>query len=190
LSEIKSLIVFGDSFSTNTTSESWTTKIAQALKRTLIQRSQNGVSEYRILQQIQNYGSINPDDLVVVCHTNPLRIYLPDHVTYPARKTESHPFCDLVISDAWQSLKWRWLAKLYVKYFFDESERIQTCNLIRNEIDKLVPKAIHITGFESSDITSLYHIFAQNRGNINHMTPEGNNKVMKLLLEKIHADCN
>lgn len=76
---------------------------------------------------------------------------------------------------------------MFVKYFFDEKERTDIYNLIRKEIASLVPNAIHISGFDIPNVISIHDVFLAHRGKINHMTPEGNDLVAKLILEKINV---
>ena len=168
--------VFGDSFSTGSGAHSWTTLIGA--NRVV---SSNGISEYRILCAVERErGAIQPGDTVIVCHTNPLRIFLPDHVAYPARAKASHPHCDLVMGDALsRSWLWRFVAWVYGTYFFDESYLLHQHAMMVAEIDRLITsrgaRCIHISGFEARPpIASFHDLFLAHRGTLNHMDEAGN----------------
>ena len=58
--------------------------------------SQAGVSEYKILKQVEDHLYSNDFDLVIVCHTSPYRVHTPEH---PVHNSGLHKDCDLIYSD-------------------------------------------------------------------------------------------
>lgn len=176
--------IFGDSFSTNNTKASWTRQLGSST----IKMSGNGISEYRILQYIKIcLEQIQPSDTVIICHTNPHRIYVPDHVAHPARENRTHQECDLVISDSMnRNFIWRLISKIYFKYFFDECHSITMNNLIiEKQINILKDKSkkvIEVSGFEGSP-NSFYDIFIDHAGTVNHMDCTGNELVANRIRE-------
>ena len=180
--------IFGDSFSTNKTVSSWTRQLKDGTQI----NSLNGVSEYRILRQIKKFSKdIKPNDVVIICHTNPHRVYIPDRIPYPARKESSHPQCDLVISDSMnRNLAWRLISKIYFKYFFDEDYSTQVFDLIISEEKSIVQsrtnKLIEVSGFEGQP-NSFYDTYISHVGKINHMSKEGNQIVADRVKELINA---
>lgn len=176
--------IFGDSFSTNDSNASWT----QLLGKPTTKISQNGISEYRILQNIKQ-SEISDNDTVIICHTNPHRVYIPDSILYPARKEENHKHCDLVISDSMnRNFLWRTISKVYFKYFFNERHSLEIHNLIIKEqihiLKGKTDKIIEVSGF-SEQTNSFYDIFVAYAGKVNHMDNEGNrlvaDRIRKLL---------
>lgn len=184
------LWIIGDSFSTGTSSESWTTIISN--NRDTVRLSKNGISEYRIFKIFQdNKDKFSAGDQIIICHTNPFRIFLPNGISYPSRSKSSHTECDLVIGDAINNgLYWKILTHLFVGYFFDEEYYNTQFDLMVSEIDRESKlkdcKIIHMTGFQSrGPIISIKDIFEKYPGDINHLSVEGNilvaERISKLL---------
>ncbi len=171
--------IFGDSFSSNLENVSWTHILAREFEEEISIQSSNGISEFRILGQIkENINLINEGDLVIVCHTNPFRVYIPDNIPYPARLVQSHPNCDLVISDSMnRGWLWKVISKIYYKYFFDETYHQAIFDLfVEEEISLLETKTtniIEVSGFKGFD-HSFDYIFESYPGTINHMSELGN----------------
>lgn len=182
---MQKLYIFGDSFATNTSSDSWTSR----LHNNTVNYAINGASEYRILKQIKKYCHlITYDDVVIISHTNPYRIFVPDSVDYPSRKLDSHKFCDLVINDALSSSwKWNFITKAYFKYFFDPVYAKTIWDLLVSEEVKILPcPVISTSGFDINSVKNFYHISSVYKGNINHMTWHGNALVAEFIKEKLH----
>lgn len=179
--------VIGDSFSTNMTEDSWVTKLSK--NKEVKNLSQNGISEYRIYKTfINNLESFSDNDIIILCHTNPYRIYLPDRVSYPTRKKQSHPNCDLVMGDVSRhGFLWKFISYIFVSYFFDEEYFLTQYNFFIRDMNHLIEdkkcKVLHVSGFDvKSPIISLYDLFENYRGNINHFNKQGNDLVVKRLL--------
>jgi hypothetical protein len=178
--------IFGDSFSTNNSKSSWTKQLGYPTDKI----SHNGISEYRILQNIKA-ANIQFNDTVIVCHTNPHRVYIPDHISYPARHEQSHKQCDLVISDSMnRSCLWKFISKIYFKYFFDEQHSNEIHNLIilqqMNILKSKTDKIIEVSGFEGQP-NSFHDVYESNPGGINHMNALGNEIVAQRIKDIINV---
>lgn len=176
---MKTIWIIGDSFSTNLSEDSWISKVTEG--HNLVNLSNNGVSEYRIYKTFLSYeDKFKPNDFIIICHTNPHRIFLPDRIDYPTRRKSSHPYCDLVMGDVERKgLFWKFISYIFVTYFYDENFYITHYNLMVESMDRISKEkgcfVIHISGFDVSEpIVSLHDIFLQHRGNINHLTKDGN----------------
>lgn len=182
---MKRIWIIGDSFSTNMSSKSWTNLLSDDAE--IINLSKNGISEYRIYRTfLENKHILSKEDTIIFCHTNPYRIFIPDHINYPTRNKSTHSECDLVLGDVKRhGIFWRAVSYVFIKYFYDEEFYKSYFDLMFLEMDKIKEKGckvIHITGFESQNsIISMNDIFLNHRGNINHLTEEGN----KLVAERI-----
>ena len=180
---MKQLWIIGDSFSTNMSVESWINQLPE--KYIITNLSMNGVSQYRLYRMFLDVREdFQPGDTVIFCHTNPNRIYLPDHTPYPTRLTSSHSNCDLVLGDVDRhGIFWRFISYVFIKYFYDEEYYNKVYDLMIKEMNSIQDcKIINISGFVSrSPIIGIKDIFDQHRGNINHLTIEGN----RLVAERI-----
>lgn len=161
---------------------SWVNQISDNCA--IINISENGISEYRIYRKFLDVrDTFCSSDIVIFCHTNPHRIYLPDRVQYPTRQKNSHPECDLVLGDVNRhGIFWRFVSYIFIKYFYDEEYYNTLYDLMIADMNKIENKVIHISGFEPrNSIVSIKDIFEKHPGNINHLDDKGN----KLVAERI-----
>ena len=169
--------IFGDSFSANTSSSSWTTMLSAQYSVTNL--ASNGSSEYRIWKTYQNHKhKIVEKDTVIFCHTSPSRIFLKDTETLLSRMLSTHRSCDLIINDVFSKRESKFIKVL--RTIWDEDFFSDTYNLYLDNL-LLVPNSIHFTFFDSTKVETFKDIWASNPGTINHMTPHGN----ELILDKI-----
>ena len=180
---MKKIWIIGDSFSSNMSPESWINHLSD--NYVIINLSKNGISQYRMYRTFLDVREdFRSGDTIIFCHTNPYRIYIPDHVPYPTRNKDSHSYCDLVLGDVHRhGWVWRFISYIFIKYFYDEEYYEMMYNLMITEMDNVKKcKIIHMSGFEvKSPITSIKDIFDRHRGDINHLTAEGN----RLVAERI-----
>lgn len=164
--------IFGDSFAAN--KDGWGYKLTTA------NFSSNGASEYRIYRSfLENYNS---SDVVIFCHTHWSRVFLKDSVTLlKSRQLNTHPQCDLIISD---------LMGKNEKDFFNilleiwDEDYLQTTYWLMVEKMFKVPNSLHITFFEDIKHERIYNfncVWHSNKGNINHMNQYGNNYIYNIL---------
>jgi len=180
--------ILGDSFSADADTGSWIDLLSK--NTTVHNYSQRGSSEYRIYQSmIDNLESIQQSDQVIVFHTNPDRIYVPNAVDYPTRKIPTHKTCDMLISDAFSNKSWRSIADVYYRHFFDQQYQTDMWQLMVDKINTVLTgtPVLNCTGFDIAyqNITSISDIKQQHPGNINHLDLTGNQAVYNRISQLI-----
>lgn len=187
------ILIAGDSFAAlypgarsgwpNLLSEIYTVKnIAEA-----------GISEYKILKQIQS-ENLNQYDLVIVSHTSPSRVHIKKH---PIHSTILHKNCDLIFTDIESRNHWFnpkvLAAKLYFKYIFDDDYQTDIYSLIRKEINQLITVPYIALGhvpvvselkIEKNfiDFSPMWPLY---KGDVNHYNVVGNHEISKKLGKEI-----
>ena len=161
--------------------------------------AQAGCSEYRILQQLTTVD-INHYRWVIVSHTSPDRIYVPQH---PVHSTDIlHHHCDLIYTDIEHHANlWRnWFnrklqtAKNYFRYYYSEEYQRYIYSCVRDDIQRQVDTipTIHINNFPSTQHYSKTLDFVALRqehpGLINHLSAQGNCLVYKEILKVMGHD--
>ncbi len=96
---MKKILICGDSFSADYQKKDtgligWVNMLAQ--DHTVLNLSDAGCSEYRILKNIEN-SILSNFDAVIVCHTSPYRVYIKDHPIY--KNDPLHRNSDLIYAD-------------------------------------------------------------------------------------------
>lgn len=170
--------IFGDSFSANTTSRSWT----HLLKTygNVVVLAHNGSSEHRIWKTYQqNKHLIEPKDIVIFCHTSPSRVYLKKGVTSLSRKLSSHPLCDLIFGDVFAKQEKNFIKLL--ETIWDDEYFDDTYNLLVADL-KRVPRSLHISFFDSGIYNSIWQ---EHPGGVNHMDNTGNLLVLQQILREL-----
>ncbi len=155
--------------------------------------AQAGISEYKILKQIQS-ENINQYDLVIVSHTSPSRIHIKKH---PVHSTELHKNCDLIFTDIENQNHWFnkkiLAAKLFFKYIFDDEYQTDVYSLMREEINRLITVPYIAIGHvpivadlkierNFIDLSSNWPLY---KGDINHYNVLGNQEVCETLRKEI-----
>lgn len=156
--------------------------------------AQAGISEYKILKQVQSVDT-SEYDVVVVSHTSPSRVHTPNH---PLHKQGLHKDCDLIYTDIADrsslfnpSLR---TAQGWFKYHYDDQYQIDIYNLIRKEIRTVLrsSKYISITHTDISNEYAVEHnntnfseIWKNNRGTVNHYSRQGNQIIFDKLVDII-----
>ena len=190
---VSTLSIIGDSFSSEYTSDSWVSMLGNRYK--VKNFSQRGISEYRLYCNILNHiEEITKSDLVIIFHTNPDRVFVPDGVVFDSRQLPTHPYCDLVASDSITSNNWKYIAETYYKYFFDQTlQNFLYQSIVEKTTSLCLPNLVHCTGFQIPQsmnfIKSFHDVYMNNPGDINHMDRHGNQIVYeyleKIIYEKI-----
>lgn len=186
----KKILIAGDSFAAlwPDTTFGWVNLLDTHYDVTNV--AQAGISEYKILKQIESVN-INDFDLAIVSHTSPSRIHVKNH---PLHKQGFHKDCDLIYND----LKDRFCvpgsavhtAKKWFQYFYDDEYQIDIYKLLREKILSLITipyiSISHIEIVKKLSIEPIHldfsNMWPQHRGNINHYTEFGN----KFLFDKIN----
>lgn len=149
---------------------------------------QAGVSEYKILQQVQNYIHINPD-IIMVVHTSPYRVHTLDH---PVHSQGLHKDCDLIYTDIeyHNALTPSPDLSCVIKYFerhFDPEYYLAVYNLLRAEISRTVNvPTLHVDFFPGNSGLDLSDLPLTYPGQPNHMSESGH----KIAYEKISKEIN
>lgn len=177
------ILLTGDSFAADWSVKyndylGWPNLLAQHHNVTNV--AQAGISEYKILKQIESQCLKNYD-VIVVCHTHWSRVhtrcnsFLQDDVL--------HKDADLLITDA-MSKPWRMrTARNFFLEHWDEQYQLDIYTLLVNQINKLLQhnKVISIKNF--ADIDVQYDIDATDleKGFINHLSKEANQRLLNRL---------
>jgi len=171
---MKKIWIFGDSFAASESKDSWTTFAGQ----TVVNKSKNGSSEYRIWKTYQDFKhDIHETDTVIFCHTSSSRIYLKNSESLSSRLLASHPVCDLIFSDVFAKKEIKFIKIL--KEIWDDDYFQDTYNLLVADL-KTVPNSVHLNFFDAGVYNTIWK---DNPGKINHMDSTGNNLVKIELLK-------
>ncbi len=179
------IVIFGDSFSSDRSPDSWIDLLAN--EHEIVNHSYRGISEFRIYRNLlDNEQDIKTADAVIVFHTNPDRVYVPDQTPLPTRHLSSHPTCDMLASDS--TGKWS-PAEIYYKNFYDQCFQDTVHDLIVNDIRQRCrhTRLLEFSGFDlgSAQIHSIYRLREQRPGNINHLDIIGNIDVFALIKDQL-----
>lgn len=186
------ILIAGDSFAAKWHGgRGWVDKLEKRYNVTNI--AQGGVSEYKILKQLETIDH-SKFDIVIVSHTSPYRVHTPNH---PLHKTKLHANCDLIANDIMDryslfnnSLR---AAQGYIKYHFDEEYYIDIYKLIRSKIlDLITAKYISMSHLKLSkhltvepDHMDFYKTWQKHRGNYCHYDDKGNSIVYNFVKKRI-----
>lgn len=173
----------------------WPVLLNEALKSKTHYYGIAGACQYRILNQFKSTILDKNLELIIMSHTSPFRIYTNHH---PLRSHDPLHFnSDFVISDTFSPKKYNKdnhvvAAQMYFKYLLDEDHCLEIHRLICEKIETLTKninlKIIHLSGFDYSDIyrfdnwIDIEDIVRQYPGNINHLSPDGNQKILDRIL--------
>lgn len=142
--------------------------------------AQAGISEYKILKQIESQ-CLNNYDVIIVCHTHWSRVHT--RCNSLLHKDVLHKDADLLMADA-MSKPWRMrTARKYFLDHWDEQYYLDIYALFIQQINKLLQdsKVISIKNF--ADIDVQYDIDATDleKGLINHLSKKAN----QILLDRL-----
>ena len=161
------ILIAGDSFSAvyDNKSEWWQLGDCKNI-------SQKGSSEFKILKSLQK-ENLSKYEKIIVCHTSPYRIYTENNIINNGDHANG---CYLINDLLHKNSDIKTAAKLYTKYFFNEEYVLWSYYNAMHEIQDLTDNknTIHVSFFNVQKVISLKHIYKQNKGNICHMTIEGN----------------
>lgn len=184
------ILISGDSFAVQNTN-SWVDFLARNFNVTNI--AQAGVSEYKILKQIELID-LTRFDVVIVSHTSPSRIHTPKH---PTHSTGLHKDCDLILADIEnkrsffnQSLR---VAKGWFKHHYDDTYQADIYRLFREKINQIINiPYIAISHLDLDDnfiieenFINFKNLWLSERGHINHYSDYGNQFVYHSVKDNI-----
>lgn len=175
------VLISGDSFAAPIDNcHSWTNLLKDEFE--VINVSQAGVSEYKILKQLESV-ELDHFNFIIVVHTSPNRVYIKEHPLHANSITHSN--CDLIFNDIENSNSKHIVIETainYFKYIFDEIYYTEVYQLIANEIIKITESkpTLHLTFFNNSykQIDNWSLIWQNYPGNINHLDATGNRHVL------------
>lgn len=182
----KKILIAGDSFAAN-----WRIKYNGAGWVNLLENdydvtniAQAGVSEYKILKQLEKQD-LNGYDHIIVSHTSAYRIPIQEH---PIHKDDIlHKNCDIIYTDVEEHMDNDPIMKIaygFYAHIFDANYFTYVNDLIYKDIKKKSAKIINITFFNSfydDDVLKFEDIFLNNKGEMNHMNRKGN----KIIFDEI-----
>jgi hypothetical protein len=158
--------------------------------------AQAGVSEYKILTQIQ-CEDLSKFNTIIIAHTSPYRVHTRTH---PIHSNDIlHSNCDLIYADIeYHSSKIRNIhnrrlstAKNWFLWHYDEEYMNDIYTLIRNEIG-VITKGINVIsmcGFDTTYIDSKCINIKEYKndypGLINHLSEEGNKELHKEICQQL-----
>ena len=184
------ILVCGDSFAADWgNAQGWTDFLGA--KHTITNMAQAGVSEYKILKQVE---SVNWQkfDCTIIAHTSISRVHIDQHPLH--KTTQLHSNCDLIYNDLVESRSKDPAVQAgidYFKHIYDPVYYGDIYRLILDRIGKLCVKpTLHMTFFDNPVeypfvCLQLKSVFSRFPGNNNHLNAEGNIKISKLVEEWI-----
>jgi hypothetical protein len=187
----KKILIAGDSFAAD-----WSVKYSEypgwpnllSNDYEIINIAQAGISEYKILKQIQSIKNIKDFDCIIISHTSPYRITTRCHPVH--YNDVLHANADLIYTDieyhanrifGWFNRSLR-SAKSFFIHHFDVEYQETVYELFKNEIIKLTVdvKVLSVTNlhvpdkFKEKNDIELTDIQSVNPGKINHLSKDGN----------------
>lgn len=182
------ILICGDSFAADWTTQypevfGWPNLLAKQYNVTNC--AEAGVSEYKILKQLQA-NTLDDYDFIIVVHTSVSRVHIETH---PLHKDGLHNNCDLIYNDLVNAKRKNTVVQAgidYFKYVFDEQYYIDIYEMI---LDKIVNTTVrhntlHVTFFDNPahypfGCVKLKNIHDTYPGFANHLSDEGNRQVYK-----------
>jgi hypothetical protein len=180
------ILVAGDSFASNwNTGEEWW----QQLPYNITNIAQAGASQYKILKSFTSVD-IKAYDAVIVFHTSPTRIYASKGNLLHKDSITHRDSCYVINDVLSKRGPIKRALESYTKYFYDDDFITYTHRKICHDIETKTHNVpvIHASGFDYTSVytfknfVSITDLFETHRGNICHLTPNGN----RLLKERIY----
>tara|TARA_S200002703_G_scaffold53933_1_gene46595 strand:- start:5 stop:532 length:528 start_codon:yes stop_codon:yes gene_type:complete len=168
------ILIIGDSFATkyNGPYLGWAEILEQ--EHNVTNLAQAGVGEYKILKQLQSVTA-SDYDCVIVSHTSPYRIHTLYH---PLHKEGLHKNCDFIYEDVRYRLPD--VEKFFTEYFdLDYANYIYRC--IYEDITLRLKDCVVI----DTEELGIKKLFSMHRGNVQHLTQEGNIIFYKRIEERL-----
>jgi hypothetical protein len=184
--------IFGDSFGVQKKDQpypGWVDLLSQHFDIT--NYCECGVSEYKILKQLQN-TDLDQFDKKIIVHTSATRIYVKHNPLHQLSKY--HKNCDIILRDIEHNRDdFSKSCQLYFKYIFDLDHAIDMHNMICKTIDDLCKGItfIHTTHFDYTGLYSFpnminfYQLFLRHRGDVNHYDKFGNYQIYQSILKAL-----
>ena len=176
------LLIVGDSFSADT--DGWPSQLGVSVTN----RSQRGVSQYKILKQLQDHAD---HDCVLIAHTSPWRVHTPHHPVHADSDTRTHN--DFILADVEyhaQHNQEMQLVNQYLSKYYDAEYQQWVWH---SAVDQMmqIDSAVHCTFHDPEDTERIphnyHHVWQQHPGDVNHLNTQGNALIAQLVEQLI---CN
>jgi len=191
------ILIAGDSFACDwpNSNVGWPTLLKEKFEVTNV--AQAGVGEYKILQQIRQQD-MSLYNAVIVCHTSVSRVHTRHH---PIHTTGLHKDCDLIYTDIAAKSDWfnpaLKAAKNWFKHHYDDQYQKHIYSLLRQEINRLITVPyLAVDHFVDAAFWSIekhkmecFALWPKYRGDVNHYTEEGNQKLLLEIIDKLEHIC-
>ena len=185
-------LICGDSFAANWTKQ-YPSKMGWVNWFDADNVAQAGVSEYKILKQIESVQMSDYDSIIVV-HTSPYRVHTGKNPLH--KNSVMHDSCDLIYSDLENSNSNDPVVNAglqYFKHIFDTEYYDDLYRLVFDKIKTLTgnKKTLHVTFFDVPVTVdkNFLPLFRKHRGDMNHLDEVGNRRVMEYVNEWLNNDC-
>lgn len=180
------VLICGDSFAADWTTQhpelvGWPNLLAQQHLVTNV--AEAGVSEYKILKQLQT-NQLSNYDFILVVHTSVSRVHIQHH---PVHHSGLHKNCDLIYNDLVNAKHKNKVVEAgidYFKYIFDEKYYSDVYELFLDKIvnTTLRHNTLHVTFFDNPvhypfGYIKLKDIHDAHPGFANHLSDQGNQQV-------------
>ena len=147
--------------------------------------AQAGVSEYKIIKQLNNYD-LADFDLTIIVHTSVSRVHIQTHPLH--KHSQLHQNCDLIYSDLLAAESDCAVVATAIEYFQNIYDTDYYTDLYKMMLSTILAqtvsyKTLHLSFFDNrvdypfQHYLNLKNIFDQYPGTINHLSNQGNTKV-------------
>jgi len=184
------ILVCGDSFAAEWgNAQGWPDFLKN--KHTVTNIAQAGISEYKILKQVESVDW-QKFDCAIITHTSMSRVHIDQHPLH--KTTQLHGDCDLIYNDLVESRSKDPVVQAGIDYFKHIYDPVYYGDIYGLMLDRIsvrcVKPTLHMTFFDNSVeypfiCLQLKSVFSRFPGNNNHLNVEGNIKMSKLVEEWI-----
>ena len=181
----KNVLICGDSFAANyqiadAATWGWPNLLAGIHQVTNI--AQAGVSEYKIIKQLQSQD-LNDYDLTIVVHTSAYRVHIQRHPLHT--KSRLHGNCDLIYSDLLASESDNTVVKTALSYYeqiYDREYYRDLYRMMQSTINQWCAgyPVLHLCFLNNDcdhpfdNYIDMSDIYQNSPGTVNHLSDQGN----------------
>jgi hypothetical protein len=197
------ILICGDSFAADWSvkypgCQGWPNLLAQ--KYNVVNCAQAGISEYKVVKQLESVKDIDMFDLILISHCNPWRIHTREHPIH--NNDVLHKNSDLIFSDIEHHVKSSFFKSLVNKslltaynffvYHYEKEYQEAVYQAFRYKIaEQLKNKNSLVLVFDKqvigkeTNMMDFSNLFEQDPGSINHLSEESNKIVFDSLVNMI-----
>jgi len=190
----KRVLICGDSFATDN-NNGWSRLLANDYN--VLNLAENGVSQYKIVQQLISVNLLD-FDFIIVSHTSPNRVFINNHPVH--KKGKTHKNSDLIFTDIEYHLEKMptdpvlLAAKQYFRYIYDQDYQEYIYKLMQENILSLLQntKSLHLLTLYDNNVylfsnyINVFKDFTVQPHNINHLSNQDNERLYKMACEWIN----